>query len=90
MTDTERERIYRTAVRQLHADAVPIPHISLLREPESLLGPPEREQSPISARCPLCHDPDSDPKFDGLAGIVCDICGEPWIGRIDKEANRWA
>lgn len=80
MTDTERETIYQTAVRQLQADAEPIPPFSLLRVVESFLGPPEREQSPISARCPLCHDPDSDPKYDGLAGIVCDICGEPWIG----------
>ncbi len=78
MTSTERQRMYQTAVRQLQNDAEPQPAVSLLREAESFLSRPERLERAFGHRCGICHDPDSDPTFDGADLIVCDICGAEW------------
>ena len=69
MTRTERQRVYETAVRQLHADAEARQDTRTRRE---------RLQDAFGHRCASCNDPDSDPTFDGHDGICCDICGADW------------
>lgn len=73
LTDIERDAVYRKAVEQLQME-------------QALRGFTAEEVAVLKffreSRCASCNDPDSDPVYDGAGGIVCDLCGDDWKGRL--------